>query len=227
MNTAANEAADIITGTYGHGARALTITYRRLLHTWTVTVYMGTLRIDELCDTYDHAHAAWHEARRIAKAAHNGHDIARILNEKPAHLALAEAKQLIDGITATLAEKRAELDTATAEAKAAAAQTQASIAQTGGWYALRRDAIARNQPRPTMAGAHLAPPTPVQIAAARQHRDGVIYPDANITRPTLKALARKGYGTVRYAGTRKQIVALDLNSRGFALAGQPSKERVA
>jgi len=47
--TTVNEAADILTGTYGK----LTITYRRLTQTWTVTVYNGTLRIDELCQAFD------------------------------------------------------------------------------------------------------------------------------------------------------------------------------
>jgi hypothetical protein len=98
MNTLVNEAADIITGTYGR----LTITYRRLTYTWTVTVYSGTLRIDELCDAYDSKNAAWREAQRIALAAHQGKTVRQIEAEKPSELTLAEAKRIIDGVNANM-----------------------------------------------------------------------------------------------------------------------------
>jgi hypothetical protein len=96
--TTVNEAADIISGTYGR----LTITYRRLTYTWTVTVYSGTLRIDELCGTFDNNNAAWREAQRIALAAHEGKTVWQIEAEKPSELALAEAKRTIDGINARM-----------------------------------------------------------------------------------------------------------------------------
>ena len=91
---AINEAADIVTGTYGK----LTITYRRQMYTWTVTVYNGELRIDELCGTYDNAHAAWTECQRIALAAHQGVPVAGIIAAKPAELALAAVRELLDTV---------------------------------------------------------------------------------------------------------------------------------
>lgn len=90
--TTVNEAADIVTGTYGK----LTITYRRLLHTWTITVNNGELRIGELCATYDNAHAAWREAQRVATAAFAGVPVADIIAAKPSERVLAEVKQILD-----------------------------------------------------------------------------------------------------------------------------------
>ena len=94
MSHAINEAADIVSGTYG----SQTITYRRLMFTWTVTVYQGTNRIEELCGAYDNAHAAWSECRRIALAAHLGQHVEEIIAAKPSELALAAVKQLLDTV---------------------------------------------------------------------------------------------------------------------------------
>lgn len=132
-------------------------------------------------------------------------------------------QDLIDGINASMDTVQDRHHTAHERARNIRDEVQASQAQTGDRYGMRKQAPANArtvQPRPTMAGAHLTPETPAQIEAARQHRDGVVYPGNGITRPTLNALARKGYGTVRYAGARKQIVALDLNGRGLALGEQ-------
>lgn len=106
MTTLANEAADIITGTYG----ALTITYRRLTYTWTITVYAGTLRIEELCNAYDNKVAAWREAQRIALAAHQGQTVWQIIDAKPSELVLAEAKRIIDGVNANMDRVQADRD---------------------------------------------------------------------------------------------------------------------
>lgn len=75
------------------------------------------------------------------------------------------------------------------------------------------------QVRPTMAGAHLAPPSAPMLAAINTHRDGIVYPGPGVRPATLNALDRKGYGLVRYEGARKRIVALVLNGRGLALVG--------
>jgi hypothetical protein len=179
MTTIINEADNILTGTYGR----LTITYRRLIHTWTVTVYNGTLRIDELCGTYDNAHAAWSEARRIAAAAHHGTPLADIIATKPAELALAAVRDLLD--TVPTAEPR--------------------------------------QVRATLAGAHLTPLAEAQrhalrIAAARN--DWTVYA-GQVTRPTLRALARKGFGRINYQpglGRRRVVESLTLNTRGLSAA---------
>lgn len=94
MSHAINEAADIVTGTYGR----LTITYRRLMYTWTVTVYQGAWRVEELCGTFDNANAAWREAQRIALAAHNNTHVDDVIAAKPAELALAAVKQILDTV---------------------------------------------------------------------------------------------------------------------------------
>jgi hypothetical protein len=181
---ATNATDRAITGTYGQ----LTITYRHLTTTWTVAVYRGTLRIDELCGTYDNAHAAYREAQRIALAAHHGTPVADIIATKPAELALAAVKQLLE--TVPVGEYR--------------------------------------QVRPTVAGAHLAPLADAQLRAIRVAADGgtrTVYV-GQATRPTLQALARKGYGTLNYQpglGRRRVIESLTLNQRGLDYA----REKVA
>jgi hypothetical protein len=173
--TTVNEAADIVSGDYGK----LTITYRRLMFTWTVTVYNGNDRIEELCGTYDTAHAAWTECRRIALAAHQGVPTADIIATKPAELALAAVRELLDTVP-------------TGEVR---------------------------QVRATLAGAHLTPLAGPQIRALRMaagRADHTVYV-GQAGRPTLRALARKGYGTLNYEtgrGLRKVIGSLTLNDRG-------------
>lgn len=94
MSHVTNEAADIVSGTYG----TLTITYRRLTFTWTVTVYYGTLRIEELCGTWDNANAAWREAQRIATAAYAGQTAEQIIAAKPSELVLAEVANILNTV---------------------------------------------------------------------------------------------------------------------------------
>lgn len=71
------------------------------------------------------------------------------------------------------------------------------------------------QVRPTMAGAHLAPLTPAGQRAINAHRNGLVHPGNGITRPTLRSLARKGYGTLTYRGRTAEITGLILNKRGM------------
>jgi len=168
-----------ITGTYG----ILTITYRRLTYTWTVTVYAGPTRIDELCGAWDNAQSAYREAQRIARAAHNGTHVDQIIAEKPSELALAAVREILDTVPA--GEHR--------------------------------------QVRPTMAHAHLSPLEPAQRRAIRTAAENVrntVYA-GQVTRPTLKALARKGYGTLNYQpgrGRRRVVDSLTLNQRGLNYA---------
>lgn len=96
MSHVINATEQQITGTYGH----LSITYRRLTYTWTVTVYAGPTRINELCGTWDNAPAAYREAQRIARAAHQGVKVHQIIAEKPSELALAAVKELLDTVPA-------------------------------------------------------------------------------------------------------------------------------
>ena len=179
MQQVINTTEQQISGTYGH----LTITYRCLTYTWTVTVYAGPTRIDELCGAWDNAQAAYREAQRIALAAHNGTRIDDIIAAKPSELALAAVRELLD--TVPTGETR--------------------------------------QVRPTMAGAHLTPLAEAQVRAIRTAADRgnqtVYVSDA--TRPTLRALARKGYGSLNYQpglGRRRVIESLTLNQRGLDYA---------
>lgn len=96
MQNVINATEQTITGTYGH----LTIAYRRLTYTWTVTVYAGPTRIDELCGAWDNAQAAYREAQRIALAAHHGTKVEQIAADKPSELALAAVKDLLDTVPA-------------------------------------------------------------------------------------------------------------------------------
>jgi hypothetical protein len=178
MANAINEAADIVAGTYGR----LTIIYRRLIFTWTVTVHLhGISRIEELCGTYDNAHAAWHECRRIALAAHQGVHVDDIIAGKPSELALAAVKQLLDTVPA--GEER--------------------------------------QVPATVAGAHLAPLADAQKRALRVaglSADRTVHV-GQATRPTLRALARKGYGTLNYQpgmGRRRVVESLTMSGRAMA-----------
>lgn len=94
MQHVINATENAITGTYG----MLTITYRRLTYTWTVTVYAGPTRINELCGTWDQAEPAYREAQRIARAAYEGKKAEQIAAEKPSELALAAVKELLDTV---------------------------------------------------------------------------------------------------------------------------------
>jgi len=94
MQHVINATEQVISGTYG----MLTITYRRLTFTWTVTVYAGPTRINELCGTWDRAEPAYREAQRIARAAHAGVKADQIIAEKPSELALAAVRELLDTV---------------------------------------------------------------------------------------------------------------------------------
>ena len=79
------------------------------------------------------------------------------------------------------------------------------------------------QVRPTLAKAHLAPLADAQrraIQKAADRPDQTVYV-GQATRPTLRALARKGYGTLNYQpglGLRRVIESLTLNGRGLDVA---------
>jgi hypothetical protein len=83
-----------ITGTYGH----LTITYRRLTWTWTVTVFAGPTRVEELCGTWDTAAPAYREAQRIAAAAFTGTPVHDIISAKPSEAVLAEVANILNTV---------------------------------------------------------------------------------------------------------------------------------
>lgn len=83
-----------IIGTYGR----LTIEYRRTTFTWTVTVYQGTLRIDELCQVFSAGLPAYREAQRIATAAYAGESVEQIVAAKPSELVLAAVKSIVDAV---------------------------------------------------------------------------------------------------------------------------------
>lgn len=179
MQNVSNATQRSIAGTYGK----LTITYTKTMFTWSVTVYQGTLRIEELCGAWDNASAAYREAQRIATAAFAGETVEQIVAAKPANLVLAAVAGILD--TVPTGETR--------------------------------------QVRPTMAHAHLAPLADAQdrailIAGARANHTVYV---GQATRPTLRAIARKGFGVLNFQpglGRRKVIESLTLNERGVARA---------
>ncbi|MCW6003799.1 hypothetical protein K1W54_04280 [Micromonospora sp. CPCC 205371] len=81
----------------------------------------------------------------------------------------------------------------------------------------------RRQVRPTMAGAHLADLTEAQcdaIATARIN-GGTVQRSRAYPLPVLRALARKGFGTLNFAanaGKRRIVESLTLNGRGWSEA---------
>lgn len=89
-------------------------------------------------------------------------------------------------------------------AEAAQPTTLADLAATG----------SHRQVRPTMAGAHLTPLSDPQQRAINAHQGGTVHVGDGITAATLRALARKGYGQLAYAGRRRQVVSLTLTKRG-------------
>lgn len=218
--TTVNEAADIITGTYGK----LTITYRRTMYTWTVTVYNGTLRIEELCSTYTNAHAAWTEARRIALAAHEGKAVAQIEAEKPSELALAEVERLIDSINVTIDEAQAP---ALAEAAQLAADVEQIMAGADpNWRRTIRAEAAESAPRRiadhTRSRVGSKPPTAAELHAIRNHSmvDGRIVVTAQPGQNwlTLRALHRRIPGQPTYRkGSRRIIDSLTYRPEQLAV----------
>lgn len=91
-----NPTQQSIAGTYGK----LTITYTKTKFTWAVTVYLGTLRIDELCGAWDEASPAYREAQRIATAAFAGETVDQIVAAKPGNLVLAAVAGILDTVPA-------------------------------------------------------------------------------------------------------------------------------
>ncbi|MET0417291.1 MAG: hypothetical protein ABW022_14865 [Actinoplanes sp.] len=211
--TTVNEAADIIRGDYGQ----LTITYRRLVYTWTVTVYCGgILRVEELCATFDNAHAAWTEARRIALAAHQGKTVRQIEAEKPSELALAEAKRIIDGVSANLDTVQKQVDTAIADTATKAQAATADPAES--WAAYRQSLTPRV---PTASRVHTKPLTAAELDLIRNHRNGVVTTRPGQSWLMLRAIWRRIGGQPTYRPGTRIIASLRLNRAGLELAGQP------
>jgi hypothetical protein len=94
MSHATNGTQQSVAGTYGK----LIVTYTRTKFTWTVTVYQGTLRINELCSAWDEASPAFREAQRIATAAFAGETVEQIVAAKPSNLVLAAVASILDTV---------------------------------------------------------------------------------------------------------------------------------
>ena len=207
MTDVINEAADIITGTYGY----LTITYRRLTYTWTVTVYSGTLRIEELCATYDNKAAAWREAQRIALAAHQGKTVRQIEAEKPSELTLAEAKRIIDGINANLdAMQPQPVDVS---------DIVDAMPDGGSWNALRQ----ANRRDFTKSRVSSQEPTPAELDRIRAHVNGVVTAAPGQPWTLLRAIVRRGLAVEHEAYGRHVLKSVRLNARGMAYVEQGSE----
>lgn len=81
--------------------------------------------------------------------------------------------------------------------------------------------VRKAQVRPTMAGAHLKPLTGPQQAALATAVNGVVAHQPGVSKPTLTALVRKGYGVAVYRaglGRRRVIEAVQLYTGTLAAA---------
>jgi hypothetical protein len=81
--------------------------------------------------------------------------------------------------------------------------------------------VRRTQVRPTMAGAHLTPLSAPQQAALQTAVNGQVSLQPGISRPTLRALVRKGYGEAIWQaglGRRQVIEAVRLFTGSTAVA---------
>lgn len=72
------------------------------------------------------------------------------------------------------------------------------------------------QPQVTRSrsGVEHKPLTAPMQRAVNNHLNGVVYPGGDITRATLRALARRGLGVLHFGGRRKLIVSLELTKQG-------------
>lgn len=144
----------------------------------------------------------------------NRQDIADHYAQMAAELARVEVEGVdTDALAANILADEAERETARAQVNAAAqADVDTIMATTNGF---------RGHRRPTRTGGvNHAELSDVQRRALASHTDGVIGTGPGVGGSTLKALAGKGYGRLRFEGTRYRIVALVLNARGLAEAGQ-------
>lgn len=134
-------------------------------------------------------------------------------------------QDLIDDINATLAAKRAQSEPVHGQARRNATEVAAQQAQTGGWYAARREAAARNAIpfRPTATRIHTRPPTPAQYDRIRKHHNGRVTCADGQPWTLLRGIYERGFAdeaSIEYwPGTRK-YKAVRLNRRGWALLGR-------
>jgi hypothetical protein len=218
-NCALSQPGDVL----DYDARGTLIRLQRTIDgAYTRNVFTGPTRVDALARTYTDERQARTEARQLAAALNDGMSVWAFAADAQAaaNTVVAVAERIVDDALAAhdmdelAARINADLDAQqaalTAERAAQDADVAAIMAQSTGF---------RGQPRPTMAGAHLADVSDPQRRALNTHRDGVIFTGPGVGAATLKSLARKGYGRLTFEGRRYRIVALVLNDRGLAEAG--------
>ncbi len=139
-------------------------------------------------------------------------------------------QDLIDGINATMGEKRAELNASTEQARQIRDQVQAQQANTGGWYAARKTARNTIPFRPTATRVHTQPPTPAQYDRIRQHHNGRVTCAPGQAWTLLRGIVDRGYAdraSIEYKPGTRQYRAIHLNKQGWALLGQNIQEQAA
>lgn len=187
---------------------------------WAINTQVGVDREPLLCFGSMEASVIFTICRTLAEGGQNGVHPEGILAAvrdaltRDLHTALrrrdADAGRLVEAINDALdrmrtPEQKAADDALVADIKATMKRTLANTVPAG----------THRQVRPTMAGAHLADLTPAGQRAINSHRNGLVSPGNGISRPTLRSLARKGYGTLTFRGRTATITGLILNKRGM------------
>jgi hypothetical protein len=217
-NCALSQPGDVL----DYDARGTLIRLQRTIDGGIVrNVFAGPTRVDALAKTYTDERQARTEARQLAAALNDGMSVWAFAADATmaAQTVVAEAERIVDDALAADMDELAARINADLDAQQAqlAAERDALNADVAAIMATSRG--FRGQPRPTMAGAHLADVSDPQRRALNSHRDGVIFTGPGVGAATLKSLARKGYGRLTFDGRRYRIVALVLNDRGLAEAG--------
>lgn len=135
-----------------------------------------------------------------------------------------EAEQaLIDGINQAMGERHAATNAAHEQARQIRDEAQA--ANSGGWYATRKQAM-RNTIRPTATRIHTQPPTPAQLDRIRRHHNGRVTCAPGQPWTLLRGIVDRGLAdrsNIDYKPGTRQIKAIHLNRRGWALLAQQNE----
>lgn len=199
-----------VTATAGRHIVQLSITDTGLYRVETLTGGPAATPVAELTRSYDDEQLARQIATVITVALRNeGATVADAIRAVAAYL---------DGIIGRLAQhKGVEVAETVAEFQA----LRAGFEVPSGLAAIKPAAV--RQVRMTMGGAQNADLTGAQrdALAVAQISGGTVYRSKDNPLPVLRALARKGFATLNYAGNagrRKVVESATLTARGWAVA---------
>jgi hypothetical protein len=190
------------------------------INTQTAT---GGTRIPELCiatadrDTYRLAYAVIREGGinqvhpdgvRAALTDALVRDLAEVQRRRdtPSKNRVEHINALLDRLESPV--ERAELDALAADINRTLGRSIDETVPAGS-----TPQVARSR-----TGVEHKPLSPAMQRAVNAQLHGIIYPRDGVTRATLRALARRGFGILHYASQRKLICSLELNKQGHAAA---------